>query len=252
MLGWLFKKCTLPLVLEIQQGPGDFWVHDHRSLAGQGFTEGTRAKEWRRGPNPGVTTDSAWAVQCMPTRHWSLGTGPVLTQLLTASSCPSCSWLSTKTCRWIWKVLSVSIYFLFQTLGILSFITRYPFMALIWKNKFIYTDFIFSKEIWHHYSVHMKQTQIERPSPASAETGQWMRQQNTGQGGERLWWAGLASLPTSSRYANRSTDTLRCSCRKRGPGIWHHKARLSITQSPQGSCLTLWEKRIRNQFRSVM
>ena len=80
---------------------------------------------------------------------------------------------------WIWKVLSVSIYFLFETLGILTFIIRSPFMAPIRKNKFIYTDFIFNKEIRHHYSVHMKQTQQwRRPSPISAGTGQWIGEEN--------------------------------------------------------------------------
>ena len=37
--------------------------------------------------------------------------------------------------------------------------------------------------------------------------------------GEGVWWAGVTNLPSSSRYATRSTDTFRCSCRKRGPGI---------------------------------
>ena len=185
---------------------------------------------------------------------WSLlGTGPVHTQLLTASFCLSCSWLSTNTCGWMWKVLIVSIYFLFQTLGILTFIIRFPFMAPVRKNKFIYTDFIFSKEIRHHYSMHVNQTQGWRlSSSVSAGAGQWMREENTGQGGEGAQWAGVGSLSSSSHYANKSTDTFRCSYRKRGPAIWCHKAEQSITQSPQGSCLTLWEKRIRNQFRSVM
>ena len=148
------------MVLEIQPGPGDFWVHDHRSLVGQGFNEGTRKKEWRRGPSPGVTMGSAWVVQCIPTMYWSLtGHRPC------PHSAPHrlCLYLLQLTqhskCGWIWKVLSVSIYFLFQTLGILTFIIWSHFMPLIRKNKFIYTDFISNKEIRHHYSVHMKQRQ---------------------------------------------------------------------------------------------
>ena len=52
-------------------------------------------------------------------------------------------------------------------------------MAPISKNKFIYTDFIFKKEIRHHYSVNMKQRQRWRwPSPVSAGTGQSIREEN--------------------------------------------------------------------------
>ena len=80
-----------------------------------------------------------------------------------------------QTCGWIWKVLSVSVYFLFQTLGNLTFIIQSLFMASIRKNKFIYTDFIFKKEIRHYYSVHMKQRQlhvmliVQTPSDAAAK-----------------------------------------------------------------------------------
>ena len=127
---------------------------------------------------------------------------------------------SVQTCGWMWKVLIVSIYFLFQTLGILTFIIRFPFMAPVRKNKFIYTDFIFSKEIRHHYSMHVNQTQGWRlSSSVSAGAGQWMREENTGQGGEGAQWAGVGSLSSSSHYANKSTDTFRCSYRKRGPAI---------------------------------
>lgn len=191
------------MVLEIQQGPGDFWVHHHRSLVRHGFTEGTRTMEWRRGPSPEGTMGDAWAVHACPpdTDHW-LGTGPVHTQLLMASSCSPAADSAQQTCGWIWKVPSVSVYFLFQTLGILTFIVQSPFMASIRKNKFIYTDFYLQK-------------------------------------GNKTSLLSAYEAKTASRYANRSTDTFRCSWRKRGPAIWHHKVGPSITQSPQGSCLTL-------------
>ena len=38
-------------------------------------------------------------------------------------------------------------------------------MAPIRKNKFIYTDFIFNKEIRHHFSVHTKLTAMETAQP---------------------------------------------------------------------------------------
>ena len=90
----------------------------------------------------------------------------------------------------MWKVLIVSIYFLFQTLGILTVIIRSPFMAPVRKNKFIYTDFIFNREIRHHYSVHVNQTQGWRlSSSVSAGAGQWMREENTRRGGDGVQWA---------------------------------------------------------------
>ena len=113
---------------------------------------------------------SAWAVHACPpgTDHWAQ-----------AQPCPHSAPHSLRLSflkltqhskrGWIWKVLSVSIYFLFETLGILTFIIRSPFMAPIRKNKFIYTDFIFNKEIRYHYSVHMKRRQgLRRPSSVSA------------------------------------------------------------------------------------
>lgn len=158
--------------------------------------------------------------QCMHAHQaWFTDWAQALSILLTTSSCSPAADSAQQTCGWIWKVLSVSVYLLFQTLGILTFIIQSPFIASIRKDKFIYTDFIFKKEIRHHYSVHMKQRQRwRRPSPVSAETGQWIRE-NTGQGGEGARWAGVTSLPNFSCYANRSTDTFRCSCRKRCPVI---------------------------------
>ena len=126
---------------------------------------------------------------------------------------------SVQTCGWMWKVLIVSIYFLFQTLGILTFIIRFPFMAPVRKITHV-NRFYFQRK----YDIMTQwRQQWGGSSPVSAGTGQWMREENTGQGGESGQWAGVGSLPTSSRYANRSTDTFRCRCRKGSLGIWRHK-----------------------------
>ena len=98
------------------------------------------------------------------TDHW-LRTGPVHTQLLTASSWPSCSWLSTANMDGSGRFSVFQFYFLFQPLGILTFIIQSPFMAPNRKNKFIYMDFIFNKEIRHHFSVHTKPTVMETAQP---------------------------------------------------------------------------------------
>ena len=87
----------------------------------------------------------AWAVHACPpgTDRWAQA-------LSTLSSSqpppvPPAADSAQQTCGWIWKVLSVSIYFLFQTLGILTFIIQSPFMAPIRENRFIYIQILFSK-----------------------------------------------------------------------------------------------------------
>ena len=89
-----------------------------------GFTEGTKTMEWRRGPSPGVTMGGAWAMHACPPgtdHYWA----QALSTLIITSQpppVPPAADSAQQTCGWIWKVLGVSIYFLFQTLGILTFI----------------------------------------------------------------------------------------------------------------------------------
>ena len=141
--------------------------------------------KWRRGHSPGVTMGGAWAVHACPsgTDHWA----QALSTLNSSHPLPvpPAADSAQQTCGWSWKFIGVSIYFLFQTLGILTFIIQSPFVEPIRKDKFIYTEFIINKEIRHHYSVHMKQTQQwRRPSPVSAGTGQWTGKRTSG------WWGG--------------------------------------------------------------
>ena len=90
ILAYPFKKRTLPMVWRYNKAQVTSESLDHGFLVGQGFTEGARTKEWRRGPSPGVTMGGAWTVHACPpgTDSWH---SPVHTQLLTASAFPSCS-----------------------------------------------------------------------------------------------------------------------------------------------------------------
>ena len=149
--------------------------------------------EWRRGPSPGVTTGSAWAVR----GHQALITDWAQALSTLSSSqpppVPPAADSAQQTCEWLWKVLSVSVYFLFQTLGILTFIIQSLFMAPIRKNKFIYTDFIFNKEIRHHFSVHTKLTAMETAQPRLC------RNRTVDEGGEHKSGWGRDPMGSSDR-----------------------------------------------------
>ena len=89
----------------------------------------------------------AWAMHACPPgtdHYWA----QALSTLIITSQpppVPPAADSAQQTCGWIWKVLGVSIYFLFQTLGILTFIIQSPFMAPIRENRFIYIQILFSK-----------------------------------------------------------------------------------------------------------
>lgn len=76
-------------------------------------------------------------------------------------------------------------YFLSQTLRVFSFIIPSTTHGMIWKNNFTSKNFIFSKEMRHHFSAqHKVKTGMEAANPASAGTEKWIREENTGQGEE--------------------------------------------------------------------
>ena len=73
--------------------------------------------------------------QCMHAHQaWFTDWAQALSILLTTSSCSPAADSAQQTCGWIWKVLSVSVYFLFQTLESSLLLSLQTFTAPVRKN----------------------------------------------------------------------------------------------------------------------
>lgn len=85
------------------------------------------------------------------------------------------------------------------------------------RKKIYISIHIFNKEANHYYSVQQEvETGMETAQPHLHWNREVIRAKNTGKCVGGSWWAGgeWASLPTSSYYANRNKDTLRCQLQK--------------------------------------